>query len=81
MIGHFYLTKLLLPTLVATAASSPDKTARVVTTSSGVHLNCSNFDYATFKNADGGAAKRKKMGSMALYSQSKLVRFLSRSLN
>jgi len=37
VIGHFYLTQLLLPTLIATAESSPDHHVRVVNVSSGAH--------------------------------------------
>ncbi|GLB38370.1 putative NAD-P-binding protein [Lyophyllum shimeji] len=66
VLGHFYLTKLLLPTLLSTAEASPEKHVRVVTTSSMLHLLGSlNFD--TFK--DGPA--RRKLSPMKLYSQSK----------
>jgi NAD(P)-dependent dehydrogenase (short-subunit alcohol dehydrogenase family) len=67
--GHFYLTQLLLPTLLATASSSPDKTARVINTSSMGHLSASKIDYDTIKEGP----KRTKKGSMALYCQSKFV--------
>jgi len=37
VIGHFYLTQLLLPTLIASAESSPDKHVRVVNVASNGH--------------------------------------------
>jgi retinol dehydrogenase-12 len=67
-IGHFYFTKLLLPTLVSTAKSSPDGKARVVNTSSSAHM-FSNLNFQTFKD---GPARRKK-GTEVLYAQSKFV--------
>jgi len=73
-IGHFYLTELLLPTLIATAEDSPPGVVRIVNVSSIAH----NFGIpegiswdTVGPNAD--MAKRKKVGSMNLYSQSKLV--------
>jgi len=38
VLGHFYFTKLLLPTLIATAKTSSDGKARVVNTSSLGHI-------------------------------------------
>ena len=72
-LGHFYFTKLLLPTLLATAKTTPDGKARIVNTSSIAHVLCSGIDFNTFKE---GPARVKK-GTEALYCQSKLVRFLS----
>ena len=72
-LGHFYFTKLLLPALLAAAKVSPDGKARIVNTSSLGHMMCSGIDFNTFKE---GPARKKK-GSQFLYSQSKLVRFLS----
>ena len=37
VLGHFYLTQLLLPTLLSSVASSPDGHVRVVTLSSNGH--------------------------------------------
>ena len=71
-LGHFYFTKLLLPTLLATAKISPDVKVRIVNTSSMAHVQCSGIDFNTFKE---GPARKKK-GTGWLYSQSKLVRFL-----
>ena len=72
-LGHFYFTKLLLPTLLATAKISPDGRVRIVSTSSVAHEFCGGIDFNTFKE---GPARVKK-GPEALYTQSKLVRFLS----
>ncbi|KAH7926405.1 NAD(P)-binding protein [Leucogyrophana mollusca] len=66
VLGHFYFTKLLLPTLISTAQASPDGHVRVVTTSSSAHL-FGNLDFNTFK--DGPA--RKKLSTNVLYCQSK----------
>ena len=65
--GHFYLTKLLLPTLLDTIKSSPPGTVRVITTSSIGHIFVDRINYDTTRES--GA--RNKMGSSTLYSQSK----------
>jgi NAD(P)-dependent dehydrogenase (short-subunit alcohol dehydrogenase family) len=74
-IGHFYLTELLLPTLIATAEDSPPGVVRIVNVSSiahnfGIPPEGINWD-TVGPNAD--MAKRKEAGTMNLYSQSKLV--------
>ena len=70
-IGHFLFTKLLIPALLAGKETSPDKHARVISTSSsGAYFYTLNFD--TFK--DGPA--RKKLGTQRLYAQSKFVRYV-----
>jgi len=68
VLGHFYFTKLLLPTLIATAKTSPDGKARVVNTSSSAHMLTSGLDFNTFKDSPA----RTKKGTQTLYSQSKL---------
>ncbi|KAJ7147050.1 hypothetical protein C8R43DRAFT_538612 [Mycena crocata] len=69
VLGHFYLTKLLLPTLLSTVAHSPTKTARVINTSSSASdLYARSINFNSLK--DGPA--RKKMGVNLLYGQSKL---------
>ncbi|KAF8815943.1 NAD(P)-binding protein [Phlegmacium glaucopus] len=68
VLGHFYFTKLLLPTLLAAAKTSPDGKARIVNTSSITHFLASGLDFNTFKE---GTARKKK-GTKMLYSQSKL---------
>ena len=72
-LGHFYFTKLLLPTLLATAKVSPDGKVRVVNTSSSAHMFYDGIDFNTFKD---GPARTKK-GTQIMYCQSKLVRFPS----
>ncbi|KAJ7459941.1 hypothetical protein FB451DRAFT_1505964 [Mycena latifolia] len=66
VLGHFYLTKLLLPTLLSTAKTA--KVARVINTSSLAAENVGNgIDYNTLKDTP----ERKKKGTVGLYSQSK----------
>ncbi|KAJ7872781.1 NAD(P)-binding protein, partial [Mycena olivaceomarginata] len=68
VLGHFYLTKLLLPTLSATA--SPGKPARVINTSSiASEINGPDINYNTLKDSPA----RKKMGVNKLYAQSKFT--------
>jgi retinol dehydrogenase 12 len=71
-LGHFYFTKLLLPALLNTPAGHK---ARVINTTSFVHLFGSSFvgsglDFDTFKDGP----KRRRMGKVWLYGQSKFVR-------
>jgi len=68
VLGHFYLTKLLLPPLLAAAKDSADGKARVITTSSSAHLFAKTLKFDAFK--DGSV--RRKMGTDQLYMQSKL---------
>ncbi|KZT54666.1 NAD(P)-binding protein [Calocera cornea HHB12733] len=69
VIGHAYLTMLLLPTLLETALVSPPGAVRVINDSSQVHMGASwaGINYDTLRDGPG----RKKMGSMAAYNQSK----------
>ncbi|TFK68054.1 NAD(P)-binding protein [Pluteus cervinus] len=66
VLGHFYFTKLLLPTLLKTAQAEPVFKARVVNTSSGGHL-MGSLDFNTFRTSPA----REKLGSFGLYNQSK----------
>ncbi|KAF8073741.1 hypothetical protein FPV67DRAFT_1479100 [Lyophyllum atratum] len=66
VLGHFYLTTLLLPALIAGAKSRPDGKARVLNTSSAAHV-MGSLDFNTFKDSP----KRRKTFSSTLYSQSK----------
>lgn len=75
VLGHFYLTQLLLPTLVSSAKSSSDGHVRIVNLSSVGHIGA-----PTVK--DGGPVlyetlvegkRRNKMGTIELYYQSKAV--------
>ncbi|KLO07554.1 NAD-binding protein [Schizopora paradoxa] len=78
VLGHYYLTTLLLPVLRAAASQSPDGTARVVNTSSFGHLLAKKggVDYKTLKPDDNSTSEsnkaRKKLGPDVLYYQSKL---------
>lgn len=73
VLGHFYFTQLLLPTLISAAASSPDKHARVVNVASNLHWSApaaasgGPILYDTI--ADGPA--RQKLSTETLYAQSK----------
>lgn len=67
VLGHFYFTKLLLPTLIATAKAAPDGKARVITTSSSAHVVGPGLKFATFKDSPA----RRKMSTTDLYGQSK----------
>ncbi|KAI0319443.1 NAD-P-binding protein [Amylostereum chailletii] len=76
VLGHFYLTKLLLPTLTATAKQAPAGTVRVVTLSSAGH----NFlappeciQWETLEKGDKSLAARKKLTTDKLYGQSKIT--------
>ncbi|KZT52553.1 NAD(P)-binding protein [Calocera cornea HHB12733] len=68
VLGHAYLTLSLLPLLQSTAKAHG--AARVVTTSSGGHMQApkGGFDYATLKD---GPVRRKKLGPWSAYFQSK----------
>ncbi|KAJ6496056.1 NAD(P)-binding protein [Mycena sanguinolenta] len=66
VLGHFYFTKLLLPTLLATTA--PGQPARVINTSSSAsEMQGGDIDYNTLKDSPA----RKKAGVEKLYYQSK----------
>ncbi|EJD50504.1 NAD(P)-binding protein [Auricularia subglabra TFB-10046 SS5] len=68
VLGHFYFTKLLLPTLFATYDTNPADKPRVVNVSSiGHRLMHSYIDFDTLK--DGPA--RRKVAPWGLYGQSK----------
>ena len=74
VIGHWYLTELLMPALLEGVKTSPDHHARVVTTSSGgAYMSPLHWD--TFKD---GTARRKKT-TEELYYQSKLVGGVART--
>ncbi|KAI0745540.1 NAD(P)-binding protein [Earliella scabrosa] len=66
VLGHFYLTQLLIPVLLSGA---PDQRARVINTSSMGHTSVSGIDFDTLKEH----GKRKKLGTQKLYFQSKFA--------
>ena len=68
VVGHFYFTKLVMPALLAAAATSSDGTARVVNTSSNAHW-FSRLNFNTFKDSPA----RRKMNTWVRYGQSKTV--------
>jgi len=75
MAGHFYLTKLLLPLLTATAKGAPAKTVRVVNVSSLGHYFGApeGIRWTTIVPGSESHEARKKLGSTRLYGQSKTV--------
>jgi len=66
VLGHFYFTKLLLPTLIATAKTSSDGKARVVNTSSLGHI----FNGVNFNTLKDSPTRRRTL-TQVLYHQSK----------
>ncbi|KAJ7464506.1 NAD-P-binding protein [Mycena latifolia] len=66
VLGHFYLTKLLLPVLLSTAKSTPGTPARIISVSSGAH-HFTGLNFASFKDGP----ERRKRSTHALYAQSK----------
>ncbi|KAF8885697.1 hypothetical protein CPB84DRAFT_125022 [Gymnopilus junonius] len=72
VLGHFYFTNLLLPSLIAGAKSSPDGKARVVNTSSFASRLTKDLDF----NAITDTPARRKKGTQLLYVQSKFANVL-----
>lgn len=78
VLGHFYLTQLLLPTLIASAKTASDQHARVVNVSSNGHwvapppTQGGPIVYDTLFDGP----ERRKYGSQTLYFQSKAVRII-----
>lgn len=73
VLGHFYLTQLLLPTLIASAKTSPDGQARVVNLASSAHLlspSVSAGGPIIIESLNDGP-KRQSMHTADLYAQSK----------
>ena len=76
VIGHFYLTQLLLPTLIATAESSPDRHVRVVNVSSNGHWAAPSPDKGgpiLYDTLVDGPARIKYGDTMRMCFQSKAV--------
>jgi retinol dehydrogenase-12 len=74
--GHFYLTKLLLPVLIATAEKSPAGTVRVVNISSIAHYMSApeGIRWSTLDRGADAIVARRKLGMRRVYGQSKLVK-------
>lgn len=71
VLGHFYLSTLLLPTLISTARTNEDGKARVVNTASSAHY-VARADPLNFDSfIDGGA--RRKYTTEDMYCQSKFA--------
>ena len=73
-LGHWYFTYLLLPTLLETAKSVPERNVRVITTSSSGSIlwTKNTLAWETLQKGDNLPA-RKKLGKNELYFQSKFV--------
>lgn len=77
VLGHFYLTQLLLPTLISSAKSAGDQHVRIVNVSSNGHWGAppptkgGPIVYDTL--IDG--PERRRYASITMYSQSKAVCF------
>ncbi|KAJ7103405.1 NAD(P)-binding protein [Mycena belliarum] len=69
VIGHFLLTKRLMPLLLSGAQSSTDKKARVVNQSSSAQMFVDTIDLGALKDVPA----RTKLGSAKLYMQSKFA--------
>ncbi|KAF5371110.1 hypothetical protein D9758_004259 [Tetrapyrgos nigripes] len=74
VLGHFYLTKLLLPTLISTATKSADGKARVVNTSSSGHHGVQTLDFSLYQ--DSPARRKIKSSSAGTYLHSKFANIL-----
>ncbi|KLO08980.1 NAD(P)-binding protein [Schizopora paradoxa] len=71
VLGHFLLTKELLPTMLETAKSNPPGTVRIVNLSSSTHMFARGIDYKALRASDEEA--RNALGTQGLYAQSKFA--------
>ncbi|KZV89346.1 NAD(P)-binding protein, partial [Exidia glandulosa HHB12029] len=72
VVGHFLFTKLLLPTLLATAASNPSSKPRIINVSSIGHRFNPTIDYETLRDSP----KRRALNNWKIYGQSKFGNIL-----
>ena len=74
--GHFYLTKLLLPILTATARKCPEKSVRVVNVGSLAHYlgPPEGIRWSTLAAGHESLEARRGLGPVKLFGQSKTVR-------
>ncbi|KZT11743.1 NAD-P-binding protein [Laetiporus sulphureus 93-53] len=68
VIGHFLFTGMLMPSLIAGAESSPDRHARIITTSSSIAM----LGHINFDSWKEGPARQRTAVDL-LYAQSKLA--------
>lgn len=83
VLGHFYLTQLLLPILLESAKSSSDGKVRVINVSSSAHMGAPSPKYGgpvVYETVFDGP-KRNNLGTETLYFQSKAVSLISCSLS
>lgn len=77
-LGHWYFTKLLMPTLLEAAQNSPKGSVRIITTSSSAHIfHGPGFSWETLQKGEAATPSRQKLGTFGLYAQSKFVRLIS----
>ena len=73
VIGHFLLTKLLLPVLIRTTESNPPSgKARVITTSGSIYKLYPRVNYDALRDSP----ERRKISPQKLYAQSKFGNIL-----
>ena len=73
VLGHFYFTRLLLPTIRSTVDSAPENKPRIVITASSAAAFTEKIRWETLSDEQA----RKKLGPQLLYAQSKLVSNMS----
>ena len=72
VLGHFYLTKLLLPLLLSTVQSSPDAHVRITSLSTVSAVMSGRLHFLAFKpDSEPSTRARRGLGRQALYMQSK----------
>lgn len=65
--GHFLLTKLLQPTLIKTAKSSPAGVVRIVNVASFAHTRVNGIDFDNMHDKDGNTWSRYGVVSRYLF--------------
>ncbi|KAF2092246.1 short chain dehydrogenase/reductase [Saccharata proteae CBS 121410] len=73
-LGHFVLTNLLLPTIEQTAAQHGD--ARIVTTSSSLHMLCQDLDFSILTSSAPPKLSPAILDAVVRYARSKLANIL-----
>ena len=82
-LGHWYFTQLLLPTLLETVKTAPERSVRVITTSSSTHhfAPAMGINWDTLDRGEDVQKARRKMGTQRLYAQSKFVSKKTRNVH